>query len=82
VRANAADCGVANQALKLDVNGTIYTLTTNTTGYSTQLLNLVAVGGQSTTYQIRAVFEGVGFKTRNLTATDPYGHDYLTCTTL
>jgi hypothetical protein len=28
------------------------------------------------------VFEGIGFKTRNLTITDPYGHDYLVCTTM
>jgi len=45
-------------------------------------LNLVAVGGEATTYQIKAVFEGAGFRTRNLTVTDPYGHDYLVCTTL
>jgi hypothetical protein len=48
----------------------------------TDILNLVAVSNQTTTYQIRAVFEGAGFKTRNLTITDPYGQDYLVCTTL
>jgi len=64
------------------VSGKAYMLTTNDTGYVTQPLNLVAVGGEATTYQIRAVFEGAGFKTRNLTVTDPYGQDYLVCTTL
>ena len=68
--------------MKLDVTGTSYTLRTDPDGCATQPLNLIAVGNQSTTYQILAVFEGAGFKTRNLTITDPYGHDYLVCTTM
>jgi hypothetical protein len=70
------------QPIELDVNGTSYTLTTDPDGYATQPLNLIAVGGQTTTYQIQALFEGAGFKTRNLTVTDPYGQDHLVCTTL
>jgi hypothetical protein len=73
---------ISGQAIKLDVNGTKYTLTTNPDGCATQPLNLVAVGGQTTTYQIRAVFEGAGFKTKNLTVTDPYGRVYVVCTTM
>jgi hypothetical protein len=73
---------VYGQLIKLHVNGTAYTLTTDPDGYATQPLNLVAVDGQTTTYQITAVFEGAGFKTRNLTITDPYGPDYPVCTTM
>jgi hypothetical protein len=73
---------IFGQPIELDVNGTNYTLRTDSDGCATQPLNLVAVGGQTTTYQIKAVFEGAGFKTRKLTATDPYGHDYIVCTTL
>jgi hypothetical protein len=47
-----------------------------------QSLSLAVLGGQSTTYQIRAVFEGAGFKTKNLTIPDPYGHNYPVCTTM
>lgn len=46
------------------------------------LLNSAATERQKTTYQVKAVFEGAGFKTRNLTITDPYGQDYPVCTTL
>ncbi len=81
VRAND-NSSISGQLIKLDVNGAAYTGTTDPDGYVTQPLNLVAVGGEATTYQIRAVFEGAGFKTKNLTATGPYGHDYLVCTTL
>jgi len=45
-------------------------------------LSLVAVGGKATKYQIKATFEGAGFKTKNLTVTDPYGQDYAVCTTM
>jgi len=82
VRAANETEAVSNQLIKLDVSGKACTLTTNSSGYANQSLNLVAVGGQSTMYQIRAVFEGVGFKTSSLTVTDPYGHDYPVCTTL
>jgi hypothetical protein len=37
---------------------------------------------QTSTYQIKAVFEGAGFKTSNLTVEDPYGRAYAVCTTL
>jgi len=73
---------ILDQLVELDVSTTLYTLTTDETGYATQPLNLVAIGGQSTTYQIRAVFEGVGFKTSSLTVKDPYGRDYPVCTTM
>ena len=73
---------VLDQLVELDVNGAAYTGTTDPDGYVTQPLNLVAVDGEATTYQIRAVFEGAGFKTKNLTATDPYGRNYPVCTTL
>jgi len=82
VRAADENVAVGKQNLKLDVSGTVYTLTTNSSGYANQSLCLVAVGGQTTTYQIRAVFEGAGFKTINLTVTDPYGRNYAVCTTL
>jgi len=81
-RASDPECGVANQTLKLDVNGTGYALRTGSDGRATQPLNLVAVGTKSTMYQISAVFEGAGFKTKNLIVTDPYGHDYVVCTTM
>lgn len=82
VRAANDTVGVSDQVLKLDVGGTVYTLTTNSSGHVTQPLNLVAVGGQSTTYFVRALFEGAGFKTRSLTVKDPYGRDYPVCTTM
>jgi len=82
VRANDSSPPPSGQLIKLDVSGKACTLTTNSSGYANQSLNLVAVGGQTTTYQIRAMFEGAGFKTRNLTVKDPYGHDYPVCTTL
>jgi hypothetical protein len=80
VRANDTT-PIVGQLIKFDVDGMPYTGTTDPDGYVTQPLNLVAVGGQTTTYQINALFEGAGFKTRNLTITDPYGNDYLVCTT-
>jgi len=46
------------------------------------ILRLKSQSAQTSTYQVKAVFEGAGFKTRNLTITDPYGRDYLVCTTL
>jgi len=73
---------ISGQLIKFDVDGMPYAGTTDPDGYVAQLLNLVAVGGEATTYQVKAVFEGAGFKTRNLTITDPYGQDYLVCTTL
>jgi hypothetical protein len=73
---------ISGQPIKLDVNGTVYSLTTYSNGCVTQPLSLVAVGGKATKYQIYAVFEGAGFKTRNLTITDPYGPDYPVCTTM
>ena len=82
VRANDSSPLPSGQLIKLDVSGAPYMLTTNSSGHATQPLNLVAVGGQSTTYQVRAVFEGAGFKTSNLTIPDPYGRDYLVCTTM
>jgi len=81
LRAND-NSSISGQLIKFDVDGALYTGTTDTDGYVTQPLNLVAVGGEATTYQVKAVFEGAGFKTRNLTITDPYGQDYAVCTTL
>jgi len=46
------------------------------------ILRLKSQSAQTSTYQVKALFEGAGFKTRNLTITDPYGQDYPVCTTL
>jgi len=73
---------IADQLIKLDVNGTVYTLTTNSTGYVRQALKLETIGGQATTYQVKATFEGTNPQTRSLEVTDPYGKEYAVCTTI
>jgi hypothetical protein len=73
---------VLDQLVELDVNGTVYTLETNGTGYATQPLSLVAVSGHTTTYQVQVTFEATNFRTRNLAIADLYGGDFVVCTTL
>ncbi|MFX0203044.1 MAG: hypothetical protein ACFFCW_43630 [Candidatus Hodarchaeota archaeon] len=73
---------VADQLIKLDVKGMVYTLTWNGTGYVKQALELETIGGQATTYQVKATFDGTNPQTRSLTITDPYGEEYAVCTTI
>jgi len=73
---------LSNQSIKLEVNDAVYTLTTNGTGHVKQALKLEAVGGQATTYQVKATFDGANPQTRNLTVADQLGQNYVVCTTM
>lgn len=73
---------VPNQTVKLNVNGTAYTFTTNETGWIRFQRQLQPVNGTLTIYQIQASFEGIDPKSANLTAKDPFGQEYAVCTTI
>ncbi len=78
---DANGSGLSSHTVALSVNGTAYTEQTNQSGYVTLHPALQPGDTSANMYQVLATFNGTNPRTASLNASDPYGDQYVVCTT-